>query len=138
MLLFQPARLVNQLEVAFGVLQEPLKRLGFLLQVLAVPLDEQVEINLVSVEFGAVYAGELRSLSGEHPAAAAHAGAVNHHRVQAYDRLDLVRTRRLGDRLHHPRRANGQNQIDLPARLDQGLELVGHEPLASVACRRRW
>ena len=34
-----------------------------------------------------------------------------------------------GDRLHHPRRPDRQHEVDLPARRDQLLELVGHEPL---------
>ena len=93
---------------------------------------EEVEIDLVGVELGAVDAGELGSLGGEHAAAAAHAGAVDHHRVEADHRLDPVRPGRLGDRLHHPGRPDRQHEVDLPARLDQGLELVGHEPLEAV------
>jgi hypothetical protein len=40
MLLFQPARLVDQFEVPLGVLKEPLEGLALLLQVLSVPLHQ--------------------------------------------------------------------------------------------------
>ena len=94
---------------------------------------EEVEIDLVGVELGPVDAGELGPLRREHAAAAAHAGAVDHQRVEAHHGLDPVRPGRLGDGLHHPRRPDRQHEVDLPARLDQLLELVGHEALAAVA-----
>ena len=59
MLLFQPARLANPLEIVLGMLEKSLERLALVLEVRPVPLDEEVEIDLVGVELGAVDAGEL-------------------------------------------------------------------------------
>jgi hypothetical protein len=51
---------------------------------------EQVEIDLVPVEFGAVHAGELPFSADIDAAPAAHARAVDHDGVEAHQRLDLV------------------------------------------------
>ena len=58
MFLFQPARLVNQLEIVLRILQKPLERLGLGLGIHPAALGEKVEIHFVGVEFGAVDAGE--------------------------------------------------------------------------------
>ena len=62
MLLFQPARLADPLEIVLGMLEESLERLGLVLGVHPVALGEEVEIDLVGVELGAVDAGELGAL----------------------------------------------------------------------------
>ena len=51
---------------------------------------ELVEVDQVAVELGAVDTGELGLPADRHAAAAAHAGAVDHERVQRDDRLDAV------------------------------------------------
>ena len=45
----------------------------------------------MSIEVGAVNAGELGNAAHRNAAAAAHAGAVHHYRVQADDGLDAER-----------------------------------------------
>ena len=45
--------------------------------------EEHVPIDQMPVELGAVNAGEACFAADFHPAPAAHAGAVDHHRVQA-------------------------------------------------------
>ena len=62
---------------------------------------ELVEVDLVSVEVGAVDARESHLAAHRHPAAAAHPGAVDHDRVQAHDRADPARPRDPGACSHH-------------------------------------
>jgi len=54
----------------------------------SVPVGKVAEIYLVGVEFGAVDAGEFRFVVDRDPAAAAHAGAVDHDGVQADNGMD--------------------------------------------------
>ena len=68
-----------------------------------------------------------------HPAAAAHAGAVDHDGVEADHGLDAVGPRRLRHRAHHRDRADRQDVVDPLAGLDQGLQPVGDEALLAVA-----
>ncbi len=49
-----------------------------------------VEIHAVRVEFRSVHAGEFALAVDQHAAAAAHAGAVDHDRVQADERADVL------------------------------------------------
>src|SRR5512136_841903 len=69
------------------------------------------EIDLMTVEFGAVHAGELHLAAYHDPAAAAHAGAVDHDRVEADDGFDAVRPGQLRDRAHHRHRTDGENRL---------------------------
>ena len=68
---------------------------------------ELVEVDQVAVELGAVDAGELGLAADGDAAAAAHAGAVDHDRVQRDDGLDAVLAREVGDGLHHGYGADG-------------------------------
>src|SRR5262249_32927298 len=132
MLLFQPARLADSLEILLGMLEEPLKRLALVLEIRPVALNEEIEINLMGIELRTVHAGELRSFRREDAAAAAHAGAVDHHRIQADHCLDPMGTSSLGHCLHHPGRTYGQHKVELATLVDQSPELVGHKTFALV------
>ncbi len=88
-----------------------------------------VEVHLVAVEVGPVDAGELDLVADLDAAAAAHAGAVDHHRVQADDGLDLVCARRFGAALHHDRRADGDHLVDVGVFGDRLLDAFGDEAL---------
>jgi hypothetical protein len=76
----------------------------------------------VGVELGAVHTREPGAGRGDDPAAAAHAGAVHHQRVEADDRGDAVRAGDLGHDLHHPHRPDRQDEVDGPAGRDQFLD----------------
>src|SRR5665811_1561890 len=67
-----------------------------LLEVLPLTGHQQIEVDLVPVELGSVDADEPGLAADADPAAAAHAGAVNHDRVEADERLDAIRLRGLG------------------------------------------
>ena len=59
MLLLQPARLADPVAGrARGCSRKSLERLGLVLEVLPVALDEEVEVDLVGVELRPVDAGE--------------------------------------------------------------------------------
>jgi hypothetical protein len=89
-----------------------------------------VKVDLVAVEVRPVDAGELDLFADLHAAAATHAGAVHHHRIQADHGLDALRARGVGAALHHDRRADGHHLVDvgvlghrlLDARGDQALD----------------
>ena len=55
------------------------------------PVCEHPEVDLVGVELGAVDAGVAGLAVDAHPAATAHAGAIDHDRVERHDRGHLVR-----------------------------------------------
>ena len=63
------------------------------------------------------------------PAPAAHSGAVDHHRVQAHHRADAVRAGRLGASLHHDRRADGDDLLDVGVPGDRLPDALGDEAL---------
>ena len=69
--------------------------------------EEQVPIDQVPVELGAVNAGETGFASHFHPAPAAHAGAIDHHRIQADHRAHAKGPRGKRAELHHDCRADG-------------------------------
>jgi hypothetical protein len=78
---------------------------GFLVAVGGQTVHQLGEVDQVAVELGAVDAGELGLVADRHAAAAAHAGAVDHDRVERDDGLDAVRAGHLGDGAHHRHRA---------------------------------
>ena len=67
--------------VVFVALQAAL----FLATVLTTTAHSLVEVHLVGVELGAVYASEFGLTSHAHPARATHTRAVNHQRVERCD-----------------------------------------------------
>ena len=91
-----------------------------------------VPVDFVSVEFRAVDADELRLAADRHAATAAHAGAVDHDRVERHRRLDAVGLRGEGAELHHDGRADSDDFVNRAgfAELLQGLR---HEALAAGA-----
>src|SRR3972149_273337 len=66
------------------------------------------EVDFVGVEEGAVDAGKAQLAVDGDATGAAHAGAVDHDRVEGGDRLQAVRPRRLGAGAHHRPRADGK------------------------------
>ena len=90
---------------------------------------ELVEVDQVTVELGAVDAGELDLAAHRHAAAAAHAGAVDHERVERDDGLDAVGAGEIGDGLHHGHGADGVDGLRTVAvaGLEQTLERRGDE-----------
>ena len=96
------------------------------------PVGEQVEIDLVAVEFGALDAGEFRFAAHLHPATAAHAGAIDHHRVERDDGVHAERAREISDGPHHRHRAYGVNDVDAAGGEDF-LRRVGDKAFSAVA-----
>src|SRR5207344_3588055 len=62
----------------------------------AEPGHQVVEIHFVSVEVRSVDTGESDVIADFYAAPAAHAGAVDHHGIEADHGLDLVRPRGVG------------------------------------------
>ena len=104
----------------------------FSLAVDAVAAHELVIIDLVAVKIRAVDTGELHLAADRDAAAAAHTGSVDHDRVQRNDGLDAERLSRLGDKLHHRDRADGEDLVILDTGLKQLLQLDGHEAVFAV------
>ena len=73
----------------------------------------------MAVEVGAVHAGELHLAAHAQPAAAAHAGAVDHDGAHGDGGGDAVRLRGLGDELHHDHGADGEYLVILVACIDE-------------------
>src|ERR1039457_2039369 len=63
------------------------------------------------VEFRPVDAGKLRFASYQYPAASAHAGAVDHDRIETYIGGDALRPRECGKCSHHRHWADSENSL---------------------------
>src|SRR5665647_1949622 len=107
--------------------QISVQRLLFLLEVLPLTGHQQIEVDLVPVD-----ADELGLASDADPAAATHAGAVNHDRVEADERLDAIRLRGLGAELHHDAWPDGLDEVHA-AGFAELLERLGDQALAATA-----
>ena len=107
---------------------------GLLLEVAvgAQAVHQQVEIHQVPVELRAVHAGEQRLAAHADAAAAAHAGAVHHHRVQRDDGAHAQRLGQVDHRAHHRHRADGIDDVDA-ARGQRVFGGVGHKAVPAVA-----
>ena len=95
-----------------------------------VPVDD-VAVDLGAVDAG-VFAHHLAVDVDRHHARAAHAGGVDHDRVQAGDGLDAVGLGQFAYRAHHQRRADGDDLGDLAAfaflvGLEQFFQRAGDE-----------
>ena len=97
-----------------------------------VTLNSDVPVHLVTVEVGAVHAGELHLAAHAQAAAAAHTGAVHHDGTHGNGGGDAVGLGGQGDKLHHDHRADGEHLVILVATLDQFLQRVGHQALAAI------
>jgi len=84
------------------------------------------EVDEVAVEVGAVDAGELRLATDGHAAGAAHAGAVDHDRVQRDHRLHAEGARDLRAGPHHREGADRHDEVGLLL-LEDLLERRGDE-----------
>ena len=91
-----------------------------------------LEVHLVGVEFGPVDADELGLFPDGGPAAAAHPRAVDHDRIEAHYRLEVVGSGRLRNRPHHDDGADREDQVDLLLFIDQLLQFVGDKPMVAV------
>jgi hypothetical protein len=60
---------------------------GFFLVIHSLAAHGLFEVDQMAVEFGTVNTGEPGPVPHRHPAGSAHAGAINHQRIQADDRL---------------------------------------------------
>ena len=74
------------------------------------------EVDRVRIEIRPVDAGELHLAADRHAARSAHAGAVDHHRVQRHHGAHAERARRLGTGVHHRHRADRHDQLRRIAR----------------------
>ncbi len=115
------------------LLQVPLACDLLLLEVDALALHHEIEVDLVGVELGAVDADELAVAADRDPAAAAHPGAVDHDGVERHHGGDLVFLGHQRDELHHDGGADGDDEVRFPVLLDEGLERVGDDALAPEA-----
>ena len=88
-----------------------------------------VEVDRVRVEVGPVDARELDPVADLDAAAAAHAGAVDHHGVQAHQRLDVPGPRDFRAGPHHDRRADRNRFVDVRMRGKRLLHALGDEAL---------
>jgi hypothetical protein len=113
--------------------EELLEGAGLHVAVHRVAVGEVLEVHAVGVELGPVHAGELASPVDAHPAAAAHARAVDHDRVEADHGPYAVGAGRLRDRPHHRDGPDGEDVVDPLARREQGLQPVRDQPLLAVA-----
>src|SRR5512134_1000836 len=85
------------------------------------------------VEFGSVNADELGAVFKEHSAASAHAGTVDHYRIQAHDRGDIKRFCREGNKFHHNGRTYRPYTADLVAVISEDfLERFGDQRFSSM------
>src|SRR5579864_6948743 len=66
-----------------------------------VALDKHGKVDAMRVELGTVDAGEFALTVDQHTATTAHAGTVDHDRVEADDGVDVFLACHLGDSLHH-------------------------------------
>src|SRR5450756_1279259 len=114
------------------VRQIGVQRLLFLLEILPLAGHQQIEVDLVPVELRPVDADELRLAADADAAAATHAGAVHHDRVEADEGLDAIRLRGLGAELHHDRWADGVDQVDA-AGFAELLERLGDQAVTAAA-----
>src|SRR6185369_15677643 len=121
--------LLEETAVAGGVV-----RLRFEAAVSGQTVGQTGKVDLVAVEFGAVDAGETGLAAYYDPAAAAHAGAVDHDRVEADQGLDAVGAGKFRHCPHHRYRTDGQHQPGTPGRIgDQVGQFGGNESLPSLA-----
>ena len=133
--------ILELLVVALLLLEELLLQVADVVEVLGRPVllgleallagDQLLEVDLVGVEVGAVDAGELDLAVDSDAAGAAHAGAVDHDRVERHHGLDLVGPGRLGAGLHHRQRADGDDEVGLVV-LQHVLQRLGDEAGAAV------
>src|SRR5450759_1517538 len=112
--------------------QISVQRLLLLLEVLPLTGHQQVEVDLVPVELRPVDADELGLAANADPAAATHAGAVHHDRVEADDGLDAILCGGPGAELHHDGWADRVGQVDA-AGFAELLERLGDQTLAAAA-----
>src|SRR6056297_572082 len=103
--------LLHSMQLAFMV--EMVHALLFFFFVCSQPNHEFIKIDLVSVKFGAVYAGEFFFSTYCYPAATAHAGSIDHDGVKAYHGLDVQLAGHIADRFHHGYRSDGHYQVNL-------------------------
>ena len=68
-------------------------------------IKEVREVNFMGIELRTVYAGEFGYSVQQHPAAAAHAGTVDHDRIEAAIGWYGLGTGELGYGSHHRHRA---------------------------------
>ena len=78
-----------------------------------VPTLEEAEIDLMCVELRSVDTDKLRFAAHLDAAPAAHAGSVDHDRIQRRNRLDFVRSCQLGNGTHHRNRTCGEHNADI-------------------------
>ena len=88
-------------------------------------------VHLVAVEFRPVHADEPGLAAHGDAAAAAHARAVDHDRVEGYEGLHAEWPRGLGAEAHHDGRAYGHDDVGHRGLLAELLEWLGDEGLAA-------
>src|SRR5574337_719152 len=115
------------------VVGELLHRRLLFLKIAPVPQDKLVVVDLVPVELRAVHADELVLPGHGHPAGAAHAGAVDHYRVEAYHRKDVVGPGDVANRPHHGHGADADDAAYLHPLVYEVLEHLRDEPVVPVA-----
>ena len=94
----------------------------------ALSAHEFLEVDGMAVEVRTVNAAKARLAIHRDAARPAHAGAVDHDRVERHRGRHAELAGRRGGELHHDRRSHGERVVDL-AGFAQLLERVGHQPL---------
>ena len=105
---------------------------GFFVTVHALAAHEALKVHEVTVKFRTVDAGEFRLIANRHAAAAAHARAVHHNRVEGNDRMNAEVTRRVGHALHHDDRTNRRNLRNFLAAVHESLYSIRDKALDAV------
>ena len=92
-----------------------------------------VEVHQMAVELGTVDAAELHLVADTYAAGAAHAGAVDHHAVEAHDGGQVVLFGGERDELHHRQRSDGHTVAVVDTALAELVDLGCYQPLLAVA-----
>ena len=96
------------------------------------PADKLVEIDFVSIEIRAIDTGKFDFTVDRYPATTAHAGAIDHQRIETDEGRHLPGSRQLGHGTHHGYRSDAKHAVDLYAIVHHFGERNGHQPVNAV------
>ena len=94
--------------------------------------DQLLEVDLMAVEIGSLHASETHLPVDGNAAGAAHAGAVDHDRVEGHHGLDAERARGLDAGVHHRQRSDGHHQVRRVG-LEDALQRLCHKAGSAIA-----
>ena len=116
---------------ASGCLCKPLHLFRLFLFKSAHTLEHLVEIDLMTVEFGAVHTDKACLSAHGDAAGTTHARAVYHDGIQGHISRDTVFLSEQAAEFHHDRRADGETFVHLFT-LDDAFYAFGHQSFAAI------